>query len=287
VTGSSAEFSADFYRGKSWGTRGIEPAWDLPTLKLRYLLEALSPRAELHASLLEVGCGSGRILRSLRECDAYLALTGLDVSAEQIDLARKAHAALGIEYRHGDGERLPFADASFDFVIFLDYLEHIEKPQASLAEMYRVLRPSGTLHFVCPAEGERLTLYALSRAVFHRHVKEQTIGHIQAFSLREIEALVRGAGFVPTRRRYSYHPLGASMDYALFALLLNSRIANVYWANDKYHAVAQAKEPSLAGAALNALMTAGNALAYLESRALGRVGAVAAAVHMTAVKPSP
>jgi ubiquinone/menaquinone biosynthesis C-methylase UbiE len=281
----SGRFDADLYAGKSWGTQRVADAWDLPTLKVRYLMRVLQQRSVRAARLLEVGCGSGRILRTIRAHDPDIALAGIDLSASQIDAARRAHGTLDIDYRSGDGERLPYDDESFDFVIFLDYLEHIERPRESLAEMYRVLKPGGVLHFVCPAEGQFPTIYWLSSRIFGRHFKEQTLGHIQQFSLRQIEELARAAGFTITDRRYSYHMLGGAMDYALFTLLLVPRIAQTYWAHDKYHQSGDvAAPPSLAGRLLNAAMTFGNAIAYVESLLLGKSRAFASAIHVTASK---
>jgi ubiquinone/menaquinone biosynthesis C-methylase UbiE len=267
----------EFYREKSWGAIPIRDAWDLPSLKIRHAMEVLRRRSRADASLLELGCGSGRILSSVHARDPELRLTGLDLSASQIDLARRSHPA--IEFVHGDGEALPFADGSFDYVVFFDYLEHIENPPASLAEMYRVLAPAGQLHFVCPAEAQGI--YWLSRKITGRHFKEQTAGHIQQFSRRGLERLVAAAGFRTTELRYSYHLVGSLMDYSLFTLMLHPRIYRTYWTSNAYYA--QSEEQSKGGI-FNALLRAGNAIAYLESRLCSRIRFGATAVHVTARK---
>jgi 2-polyprenyl-3-methyl-5-hydroxy-6-metoxy-1,4-benzoquinol methylase len=48
------------------------------------------------------------------------------------------------------GENLPFRDNSFDVVISLEMLEHVESPAAVLQEVYRILRPGGWFYLTCP-----------------------------------------------------------------------------------------------------------------------------------------
>lgn len=271
------KLDADFYREKSWGTIPIRDAWDLPSLKIRHVVDVLRRRSRADASLLELGCGSGRMLSTIQAREPELRLTGLDLSASQIELARRSHPA--IEFVHGNGEALPFADGSFDYVVFFDYLEHIEKPAASLAEMHRVLAPGGQLHFVCPAEGQ--SVYWLSRKVTGRHFKEQTAGHIQQFSRRDLERLVATAGFRPTGLRFSYHLFGSLMDYTLFTLMLHPRVYQKYWDNNAYYAQSEQQGK---GGLFNTFLRVGNAIAYLESRLCSRIRFGATAVHLTARK---
>jgi SAM-dependent methyltransferase len=247
----------------------------LPSLKLRYLMDLLKTRANPAARLLEVGSGSGRILSSIRADDPAIQLSGIDLSLEQTELARSTHP--DIEFVCGNGESLPFADASFDYVIFFDYLEHIERPRASLAEMRRVLKPGGFLHLVCPAE--RQSIYGLSSWLFRRHFKETTAGHIQRFSRRELEELVHETGLSICGRRYSYHLLGSLMDYTLFALMLNPRVYAIYWSGNPYYAKNDAHPKK---GFFQRLLKLGNAIAYYESKLLGRVALSATAVHLTA-----
>jgi SAM-dependent methyltransferase len=269
----------EFYRSKSWGAVAIRPARDLPSLKLRHLMDLLKARANPAARLLEVGSGSGRILSSIRAADPAIQLTGIDLSQEQTELARSTHP--DIEFVCGNGESLPFADASFDYVIFFDYLEHIERPRASLAEMRRVLKPGGFLHLVCPAE--RQSIYGLSSWLFRRHFKETTAGHIQRFSRRELDQLVNETGLSICGRRYSYHLLGSLMDYTLFALMLNPRVYAIYWSGNPYYAKNAAESKR---GMFQRMLQLGNAIAYHESKLLGKFAPSATAVHITALKPA-
>ncbi len=100
-----------------------------------------------HLRVLDVGCGGGYTCEFLARRGARL--SGIDRSAPCIEAAR-SHAALAgleIDYRVGRAEALPFAAASFDVVICVDVLEHVDRPDTTIAEIARVLAPGGTLCF--------------------------------------------------------------------------------------------------------------------------------------------
>jgi SAM-dependent methyltransferase len=89
--------------------------------------------------VLDLGCRSGAFTRNFLEGNEVV---GLDV-----DRAALAKAAeLGIETVVGDVEDpLPFADESFDAVVAGELLEHLQFPDALVAEAKRMLRPGGIL----------------------------------------------------------------------------------------------------------------------------------------------
>jgi ubiquinone/menaquinone biosynthesis C-methylase UbiE len=95
------------------------------------------------SSLLDLGCGEG-LLALLKRKEVYL--SGIDLSPELVEMtARNGYD----EARVGQLTELPFADASFDYVVSLDVFGHIDfaDKDALLAEIKRVLRPEGvTMH---------------------------------------------------------------------------------------------------------------------------------------------
>jgi 2-polyprenyl-3-methyl-5-hydroxy-6-metoxy-1,4-benzoquinol methylase len=60
------------------------------------------------------------------------------------------HRAPGMPVVRGRGEHVPFAGESFDLIVCLWVLEHLERPQAVLREVLRVLRPGGHFIFLTP-----------------------------------------------------------------------------------------------------------------------------------------
>jgi 2-polyprenyl-6-hydroxyphenyl methylase / 3-demethylubiquinone-9 3-methyltransferase len=109
---------------------------------LRNVIARLSLRPA-DSTALDVGCGGGIMAEEVAAMG--FRVTGVDPSAESIATAR-AHAArsgLAIEYTRAPGERLPFADATFDLVYCCDVLEHVEHLQPVIDEAARVLKPGG------------------------------------------------------------------------------------------------------------------------------------------------
>jgi ubiquinone/menaquinone biosynthesis C-methylase UbiE len=93
--------------------------------------------------VLDVGCGTGALLRRLtaRLPDAELA--GVDPAPRMLAEARKRLG--GVQLEQAAAERLPFADASFDLVVSAMSFDHWADQELGLAECARVLRSGGSL----------------------------------------------------------------------------------------------------------------------------------------------
>jgi ubiquinone/menaquinone biosynthesis C-methylase UbiE len=85
----------------------------------------------LNASVLDVGCGDGRLAWSIQRARGDVAIRGLDVLVRE-----QTHIAVD----HFDGRILPYPDRSFDAVMAVDVLHHAEDPTNLLSEAARVSR---------------------------------------------------------------------------------------------------------------------------------------------------
>ena len=96
-----------------------------------------------HGSVLDVGCGTGELLREVGLRFPETARTGLDLSANMLAVAREKLGG-AVELVQGDAERLPFADGRFEVLLCNDSFHHYPNPGAAAAEFARVLQPGGT-----------------------------------------------------------------------------------------------------------------------------------------------
>ncbi|MBW2508011.1 MAG: class I SAM-dependent methyltransferase [Deltaproteobacteria bacterium] len=99
-------------------------------------IEVATPYAR-GARVLELGCGTGRLLARLSEVAEEA--VGLDLSE---GMAAKARAR-GLRVRIGDLCALPFDDDAFDLVCSFKVLPHVENIHGALREAARVTRPRG------------------------------------------------------------------------------------------------------------------------------------------------
>ncbi len=93
---------------------------------------------------VDVGCGNGAFTEMLLERCSPTAVQGIDRSAEQLAFARTRLAAdAPAEFRVGDAQGLPYADASFDAAVMALVIFFVPDPVQGVAEMARVVQPGG------------------------------------------------------------------------------------------------------------------------------------------------
>lgn len=98
--------------------------------------------------VVDVGCGTGRLLARLRAALPAAKLIGVDAAAGMIDVASRKPELQGVRLSVAAVEALPLEDASCDVVVSTVSFHHWSDQAAGLAEVARVLRPGGRLLLV-------------------------------------------------------------------------------------------------------------------------------------------
>ena len=139
----------------------------------------LETAAQLSAPqvVVDVGCGTGRLLRAVHRKWPAAQLIGVDPASGMIEVARTLNSSA--TFHVGAAENLPLADASADLVLSTVSFHHWSDPAAGIREVARVLSPGG--HFV------------LSDAVVPAWLA-WLIRHKPFLNSRERVGLVEGAG---------------------------------------------------------------------------------------------
>lgn len=168
---------------EEWDTlRGLH-APDEPVEAALARTLAAGPGSQIGA-LLDVGTGTGRMAELLAPHAAHV--TAFDKSPEMLRIARARLQALPAD-RHelvqGDFTALPFADESFDTVLFHQVLHYAQEPEAVLAEAARATRPGGRIAVVDFAAHDREELRSV-----HAHAR-------LGFSDEQMLGLLNEAGF--------------------------------------------------------------------------------------------
>jgi len=147
------------------------------------LLDLLDPQPS--DNLLDAGGGTGRIARKIAGNFRSVVIT--DASMPMLRQAQDNGLALFSCY----SESMPFIDGSFSKIIMVDALHHIFDHQQTLAELWRVLAPSGTLVIEEPdirLFGVKLLALAEKLALFRSHF----------LSAERISVILKDLGASPT-----------------------------------------------------------------------------------------
>lgn len=146
-------------------------------------------RPARHELVLDVATGTGAVARAI--AGSVRLVVGLDVTDEMLWEATAVAGAPNFLLVEADAQELPFRSGQFDLVTCVRALHHVRRPEASLAEMRRVLREDGRLLVV-----DNLTYEEPGLA--RRHNELETLrdpSHHCTFSLGALRSLLEASGF--------------------------------------------------------------------------------------------
>jgi 2-polyprenyl-3-methyl-5-hydroxy-6-metoxy-1,4-benzoquinol methylase len=135
-------FLAERGAGEVWN-------WESPAGKLRWArrVKMLGSHLEPGMNVLELGCGTGYFTRELALSGADV--IAIDVSPDLLEIARANCSASNVRFQIRNAYALSYPDAMFDSVVGSSVLHHLEI-EAAVREIYRVLKPGGTMYFTEP-----------------------------------------------------------------------------------------------------------------------------------------
>jgi len=123
--------------------------WESPAGKLRWArrVKMIGGHLKPGMTILELGCGTGSFTGELARSGADV--IAIDVSPELLEIARANWSAPNVRYEIQNAYVLTYSDATFDSIVGSSILHHLEIEEA-LREIYRVLKPGGTIYFTEP-----------------------------------------------------------------------------------------------------------------------------------------
>ena len=150
-------------------------------------------------SCLDVGCGGGMLSNELASLGA--SMFAVDVSYKAVKHASLSGRVIGVQ---ANGEKLPYANGTFDFCISTDVIEHIVEYATVLDEIMRSLKPKGTALLAVPNAYSTKNLLldfffplvkgSLKKGIGHKPPKPSR-GHINLFSKRGFTKLLEEKGY--------------------------------------------------------------------------------------------
>ncbi|MGR3277318.1 class I SAM-dependent methyltransferase [Acaryochloris marina NIES-2412] len=149
------------------------------------------------SKVLDCGVGTGAFsLALLESVDQPAHVSGVDISYPMLTQAQQIleNRCMSLDLRREDIRHLPFADASFDAVIFAHVLEHMAEPVETLREMVRVLKPGTPLIGSVTRRGlgqALMSLYWQNRG----YTSHQLTSFLEASGLEAVRSFDYGTGW--------------------------------------------------------------------------------------------
>lgn len=100
--------------------------------------------------VLDVGCGLGTVVHYLASANPGAGFCGVDINGDFVELANRYAKLPNIEYRRMDMLKNDFDEGIFDYVLFLETIEHVDCPMVYVREFFRILKPGGCLVVTTP-----------------------------------------------------------------------------------------------------------------------------------------
>ena len=176
------------------------------------------------ALVLDAGCGTGGLLKSLRAANTAWQITGLDFMPLACALARER---TGAEIIQGSITELPFADAAFDAVIGADVICQVEDGARALRELARCVRPGGPVLVNVPAYRWLWAYHDDTCETKHRYTRPELTRLFRAAGIEVLFASYANCLPLPLiwARRKLFRPSRPTSDVQLYSAPVEATFA--------------------------------------------------------------
>lgn len=151
--------------------------------------------------VLDFGAGTGGLARALAACGRF-------GEVDAVDLVDYGHPADDpVRWSYADlNAALPFPDGTFDTIVSLEVVEHLENPRFVAREWHRLLKPGGRLVLSTPNNESWRSLVSLAvRGHFSAFTGSSYPAHITALLRLDLARILAEAGFTSVAFSYTDH----------------------------------------------------------------------------------
>jgi len=203
--GDSQAYSASESETREFFNR-VAPEWeelrknhhDEAVIKKLFEMDIL----ESHMTVLDLGAGNGYISRAVAR--SVNKVYAVDISAEMLkELGKKAReAGIGnITAIEADGQDVPLEESSIDVILANMYLHHIEEPVIAIKEMYRLLKPGGTVFLADLKEHSNMELKEYMHDLWAGFREDDIRKWFSSNRFKDIKIESVGEAFILTARK--------------------------------------------------------------------------------------
>jgi 2-polyprenyl-3-methyl-5-hydroxy-6-metoxy-1,4-benzoquinol methylase len=178
-------------------------------------------------TILDFGCGDGKILDEIAKLNPGANLIGTDVSDIAIKEAKKA--VPNARYiKICDGGIIPLKDNSIDFIVALDVIEHVFDTENMFNELARIIKSGGQILISTPFCG--FIKNVLIAMIGFETVYDPTGPHIRYYTKKSLTRCLTDCGFYPVKWGVfgRFYPISKGM-YVLARKTENKRMHIRYY----------------------------------------------------------
>jgi len=183
--------------------------------------------------ILDLGCGTGDVsYLAAKKVFPYGNVIGIDFLEDSIRIASKRFKNDNLQFKVGDIDKSDFSPSSYDCVLFLEVIEHIDNPTLTLKKIHQILKPNGHLIVSTPNGASLDTFFQNLKPIKKtiEGIEKETPGsgtetdHLYAWPLPILYRLLHRGGFAYVKHAFA----GAGFPFTNLDRALGTDLSNLF-----------------------------------------------------------